>query len=446
VKSEASSDNLQDLLFAYSGVFDATLRTDANAGDVFVSRPSSSPVSELSFSTTASALPVDDATRSAEELCNQWMSPYSKHSPDESNTSDDSASPPLPSPRVEHGPSAAMPAEPVKGFQLLLGAMASADQPTKENQLCLPDGAADTVVAIGGEAPTARALFPDRERGGRLDPIDEESKTEITSEFDEKVNSGSRVDTPLLAKRVESLLEGRREDLAGITRNLLSPQNLDLIKGAYDLVAGSFFRNSPTNAVDGGTTKEGNSARGMATKDATRPPSDHSSDKADEDNKEGFEDSVEKEDEDEVAPAAKTDEIDHKEETTDEDSIGKAKGNGDGGEEAAGEDPEGEEQEEPSNFKMISDSPNQGTNEGDAMAGSLKSPSQGTDDGRPCHGCVCGHSHSLSDSVYWILCDGCNEWYEVATNCVGFDEEAANKDENPWYCWVCDPPADRHAN
>ena len=372
------------------------------------------------------------------------MSPFYKNFPDESSTSTDSASPPLPLPRVEHGPSAAMPADPVNMFQLLLAATASADQPTKENQLYLPDGAADAVVAVGGEAPTARALFPDRERGGRLDPIDEEPKTEITSEFDEKVNSGSRVDTPLLAKRVASLIEGGSEDLAGITRNLLSPHNL--VKGAYDIVASSFFRRSPTNAVDGGTTNEGNSARGMATKDATRPPSDHSSGKADEDDKDGFEDSVEKEDEDEVAPAATADEIKDKEETTNEDSIGKAKGDGDGGEEAAGEDPEGEEQEEPSDFKMIPDSPNQGTNEGDAMTCSFKSPAQGTDDGRPWHGCVCGQSHSLSDNVYWILCEGCNEWYEVATNCVGFDKEAASKDKNPWFCWICKPPADRHAN
>ena len=79
------------------------------------------------------------------------------------------------------------------------------------------------------------------------------------------------------------MIEGRREDLAGITRNLLSPQNLDIIKGAYDRVAGMFGK-SPTNAVDGGTTKEGNFTRGIATKDATRPPSDHSCDKVTEDN------------------------------------------------------------------------------------------------------------------------------------------------------------------
>ena len=83
---------------------------------------------------------------------------------------------------------------------------------------------------------------------------------------------------------------------------------------------------------------------------------------------------------------------------------------------------------------MMLDSPNQGTNEGDTMTGSLKSPAQGTDDDRPCHGCVCGQSHSFSDSVYGILCDGCNEWYDVATNCFSFDEEVANKDKNPCYC------------
>ena len=195
-----------------------------------------------------------------------------------------------------------------------------------------------------------------------MDPINKEPKTEITSVFNKKVNNGSCVDAPLLIKRVESVIEGRREDLAGIARNLLSPQNLDLIKRAYERVAGSFFFGKlPTNAVDGGTTEEGNSTRDMATKDATRPQSNHSSDKADEDNKVGFEDSVENEDEDEVAPTSTTDKIEHKEDTTDEDSIDKAKGNGDGGEEATGKDPKGEEQEEPSNFKMILGSPNQCT-------------------------------------------------------------------------------------
>ena len=64
VKSEASNDDWQDSIVAYSGLFNETLGTDANAGDVFISRPSSSPLSKLPFSTTVSALPVDKATRS----------------------------------------------------------------------------------------------------------------------------------------------------------------------------------------------------------------------------------------------------------------------------------------------------------------------------------------------------------------------------------------------
>ena len=114
-----------------------------------------SPVSELSFSTTASTLPVDEATRSNEELYAQWMSPFFKEGADESGFPTDSASPPLPLPRVEHGPSAAMHAKPVDRFQVLLATLVSTDQPTKENQLCLPDSAADAVLAVRGEAPTA---------------------------------------------------------------------------------------------------------------------------------------------------------------------------------------------------------------------------------------------------------------------------------------------------
>jgi hypothetical protein len=53
-------------------------------------------------------------------------------------------------------------------------------------------------------------------------------------------------------------------------------------------------------------------------------------------------------------------------------------------------------------------------------ASSFKSPSQGTNDDQPCYGFVCGKPHSPSAGVYWILYEGCNAWYEVVTNCVGF--------------------------
>jgi hypothetical protein len=167
------------------------------------------------------------------------MSQFYNNFPDENSIFTDSASPPFPLPHVEHGPNAVMHAEPVNVFQLLLGTTTIVDQPTKENQLCLPGGATDTVVAVGGEAPPARELFPNRERGDCLDPTDEEPKTDITSEFDKKMNSGYCVDTPLLVKRVDSLIESGREDLAGIICNLLYPHNL--VKGAYGIVASSFF-------------------------------------------------------------------------------------------------------------------------------------------------------------------------------------------------------------
>ena len=105
--------------------FHETLRTDANTGVVFVSRPSSSPLSKLLVSTTARALPFDEATKREEELYNQWMSLFYRNFPDKSSTSTDSDRPPLLLPSVEHGHNVAMSAEPVNMFQLFLTATAS---------------------------------------------------------------------------------------------------------------------------------------------------------------------------------------------------------------------------------------------------------------------------------------------------------------------------------
>ena len=68
MKLEASNDDWQDLLVAYSVFFNETLRTYVNTGGVFVSRTPSSTVSELSFGTTASALPIDEVNIRTEEL------------------------------------------------------------------------------------------------------------------------------------------------------------------------------------------------------------------------------------------------------------------------------------------------------------------------------------------------------------------------------------------
>ena len=138
------------------------------------------------------------------------------------------------------------------------------------------------------------------------------------------------------------MIEGGSEYLAGITCNILSHHNS--FNGAYDIVASSFsdaqhqlqLMVAPPKRLVG-------PGHGMATKDNTCPPSDDSSDTADKDDNDCFENSMEREDENKVAPTATTDTIKNKEETANKDPIGKAKGDSNDGKKVAGEDPTGEE-------------------------------------------------------------------------------------------------------
>lgn len=57
----------------------------------------------------------------------------------------------------------------------------------------------------------------------------------------------------------------------------------------------------------------------------------------------------------------------------------------------------------------------------------------------PWLGCVCGQTHPHPIKVFWIQCEGCDAWYDVAQECVGFDADAAEKLEE-WFCWACAPP------
>jgi hypothetical protein len=61
------------------------------------------------------------------------------------------------------------------------------------------------------------------------------------------------------------------------------------------------------------------------------------------------------------------------------------------------------------------------------------------DDENPWLGCVCGKTHPHPTKVYWIQCESCDAWYNVAEECVGFDEHTAEKMDK-WCCWACDPP------
>ena len=51
------------------------------------------------------------------------------------------------------------------------------------------------------------------------------------------------------------------------------------------------------------------------------------------------------------------------------------------------------------------------------------------------NGCVCGMIHKES-RLFWIQCDVCNSWYDVAERCVGFSEKQAQQLEK-WMCWAC---------
>ena len=63
------------------------------------------------------------------------------------------------------------------------------------------------------------------------------------------------------------------------------------------------------------------------------------------------------------------------------------------------------------------------------------------DDGNPACGCVCGTIHGGQFVVFWIQCDECCAWYNVARKCVGFTEEEAHR-RGKWSCWACAPPED----
>ena len=63
----------------------------------------------------------------------------------------------------------------------------------------------------------------------------------------------------------------------------------------------------------------------------------------------------------------------------------------------------------------------------------------GDGDEDPWLGCVCGNTHPHPIKVFWIQCEGCDAWYNVAEECVGFDANAAEQLDE-WRCWACDPP------
>ena len=60
------------------------------------------------------------------------------------------------------------------------------------------------------------------------------------------------------------------------------------------------------------------------------------------------------------------------------------------------------------------------------------------EDDDPALGCICGETHEEPISVFWIQCDSCQAWYNVAEKCIGFNEGGAAK-LSSWVCLSCVP-------
>ena len=60
------------------------------------------------------------------------------------------------------------------------------------------------------------------------------------------------------------------------------------------------------------------------------------------------------------------------------------------------------------------------------------------DDTNPWLGCVCGETHKSPTPVFWIQCEGCDAWYNCASECVGFNKKKA-KEMSSWECPGCAP-------
>ncbi len=52
---------------------------------------------------------------------------------------------------------------------------------------------------------------------------------------------------------------------------------------------------------------------------------------------------------------------------------------------------------------------------------------------------VCGRTHPHPITVFWLQCETCDAWYNVAEECVGFNQAGAEKLDD-WHCWSCSPP------
>lgn len=78
-----------------------------------------------------------------------------------------------------------------------------------------------------------------------------------------------------------------------------------------------------------------------------------------------------------------------------------------------------------------------GSEDAQSMDGNDEDSQQWENDNNAWNGCVCGVIHKASQSrLFWIQCEFCHSWYDVAERCVGFSEEQAQK-LGQWICWAC---------
>lgn len=72
----------------------------------------------------------------------------------------------------------------------------------------------------------------------------------------------------------------------------------------------------------------------------------------------------------------------------------------------------------------------------DPEAGNNFGKDEWEEDDNAWNGCVCGAMHKES-RMFWIQCEVCDSWYDVAERCVGFSEKQAER-LGKWTCWACD--------
>ncbi|KAG7350774.1 hypothetical protein IV203_010134 [Nitzschia inconspicua] len=70
----------------------------------------------------------------------------------------------------------------------------------------------------------------------------------------------------------------------------------------------------------------------------------------------------------------------------------------------------------------------------------VESHEDACDDSNPWLGCICGEIHSSQSvrgaEMFWIQCDSCHSWYDVAEKCIGFSQKEA--ETKAWKCEGCE--------